>query len=111
MLRPGGIAGFVNVEIVVFETGSEWTSTAQIWTEGTPDSSLASVIADLRQIPDGEAQHIADETLEQWRVRGGPEEGHLGPKGTAIFSGLFVLVALGAVALAAVAVWLVLQIV
>lgn len=100
------IAG-LSVVVTAFDDETGWESTSKNWHQSRSEGPFATVIAEVRGVPAEECERIAEETLEQWRARGGEtaDRGD-GWKVISILGTTFGLACVGALALLGFVVWL-----
>ena len=102
------ISGF-SVRVTVFGD-EEWASAEETWNAKWPvnEGSLAAFLVDMAEIPLDEASRIAEESVREWRERGGEDEERLGKWEMIAYLGTtFGLAAIGALALLALIAFLV----
>jgi hypothetical protein len=101
--------GFSTLTVVVtaFDVETGWESASKFWDQRHSEESLASVIAEARGVPADEAQRIADETLQQWRARGGETAERASRKFIGFIASAVGLAIIGALALVAAVVLLI----
>jgi hypothetical protein len=106
------IAGF-NVRVTVFGE-RDWASAEETWNAKWPvnEGSLAAFLSEIADIPVEEAARVAEESVREWRERGGEEEDRWERRELIAYLGTtFGLAAIGAIALLALiallAVWLI----
>lgn len=97
----------VSVVATAYGEDAGWESSTKSWNERYSDESLAEAIAEVGGVPADEAQRVADETLEQWRARGGESADRADERTvTKYLVGTFGLAAFGACAVLALLAWL-----
>jgi hypothetical protein len=106
------VAGF-NVRVTVFGD-RDWALSEETWNAKWPvnEGSLAAYLSEMAYIPMDEASRIAEESVREWRERGGEDEERLGRwEMIAYMGGTFGLAAIGVLALLALVVFLVLRLI
>jgi len=100
------VAG-VGVTVTAFDDDLGWESAQKVSNQRSSEEPLAEVIAEVRGVSADEAERIAAQTLDQWRARGGEKaDRDDGRTVIAILASTFGLAAMGALALVAVVVWM-----
>jgi hypothetical protein len=100
-------AGF-HVRVAVFHAEG-WASAEETWNAKYPmeGRSFATFLADIARIPEDEAARIAEESIREWRERGGEREDRAEKRQTIAFlATTFGLAGIGALALLALVVLL-----
>jgi hypothetical protein len=104
------IAGF-HVRVTVFGEGG-WARAEETWNAKWPidEKSFEMFLADIAAIPPDEAVRIAEESVREWRERGSETERRSEKRAViAWLTTMFGLAALGAIALIAITVFLILR--
>jgi hypothetical protein len=101
-LDPSHLDRFgLGIHVTVFGDGG-WSTTEETWNERWPGeyADFEEFLVALANVPPDEAARISEETLRQWRERGGEKEDRVDAREAIWFAGLtFALAGLGAVAL------------
>jgi hypothetical protein len=97
----------LTVIVTAFEDESGWQLESKAWNQRYGNETLAEAIVEVRGVDAGDAERIAQETLEQWRERGGETaDRERGRTVLAYLVSTFGLAAIGAAAVVALVVWL-----